>query len=265
MSPNVGNLTNPIPWLYAMGITLPRMLAMFSIVPLSGGNMLPIMIRSCIAGILCIPILPGLVEVLPPLPFQPVLLVGTIVKEAVIGFALGMLVSIPFLAFESLGLLIDNQRGATIASSIDPLHGNEASPLGLFTQQVFVVLFLVLGGFHLLLDLMYQSYALWPPQAALPPFSPHMPAILLAALDRLIRLAVLFAAPAMVTMLLSEVGLALVAVFSPRFEVFFLAVPIKSALAFGILILYLNILFESASLSVTELTNTLHLMKGMFQ
>jgi len=56
----------------------------------------------------------------------------------------------------------------------------------------------------------------------------------------------LFAAPAIVAMFLAELGLALVSRFTPQLQVFFLAMPIKSALALLVLVLYMSTLFEYA-------------------
>ena len=45
-------------------------------------------------------------------------------------------------------------------------------------------------------------------------------------------------------MFLSEIGLALVSRFVPQLQVFFLAMPIKSALAMLVLLLYMTTLFD---------------------
>jgi type III secretion protein T len=47
-------------------------------------------------------------------------------------------------------------------------------------------------------------------------------------------------------MFLAELGLALVSRFAPQLQVFFLAMPIKSALALLVLVLYMSTLFEYA-------------------
>jgi type III secretion protein T len=48
----------------------------------------------------------------------------------------------------------------------------------------------------------------------------------------------------MVAMFLAELSLALVSRFAPQLQVFFLAMPIKSALALLVLILYTGTLFD---------------------
>ena len=47
-------------------------------------------------------------------------------------------------------------------------------------------------------------------------------------------------------MLLAEIGLGLVSLTVPQLQVFFLAMPIKSALVFLVLVVYMGTLFEYA-------------------
>ena len=61
---------------------------------------------------------------------------------------------------------------------------------------------------------------------------------------RLVHIAVLLSAPAIVAMFLAEIGLALISRFVPQLDVFFLAMPIKSALAILVLLVYLPTLFD---------------------
>jgi len=63
----------------------------------------------------------------------------------------------------------------------------------------------------------------------------------------------LFAAPVLVAMFLAEVGLALVSRFAPQLQVFFMAMPIKSALAMLVLMLYASALFDHAAGQVQTL------------
>ncbi|MNL71828.1 flagellar biosynthesis protein FliR [compost metagenome] len=67
----------------------------------------------------------------------------------------------------------------------------------------------------------------------------------------------LYAAPAVIAMFLAEVGLALVSRFAPQLQVFFLAMPIKSALALLVLVLYTKVLFGFAWESVADISDAL--------
>jgi type III secretion protein T len=167
-------------------------------------------------------------------------------KEYALGFLMGYGVSWLFWAVQTAGDFIDNQRGAAIASSIDPLQGHEASPLGNLFSQAFVTYFFSVGGFLLVVKLLYTSFSAWPVMRGLPLLSPELPALALQIMDSGMRLMFVLAAPVIAIMFLAEFSLAIVSRFAPQLQVFILAMPIKSALALMILIFYSVTMFEVA-------------------
>ncbi len=96
-----------------------------------------------------------------------------VVKEGVIGFVLGYLVGWIFWAVQSAGALIDNQRGAAIAASIDPMQGQETSPLGILFSQAFFAYVYAAGVILPVLGLLYQSCAIWPATVVMPAIAPN--------------------------------------------------------------------------------------------
>lgn len=168
-------------------------------------------------------------------------------KEYAIGFVLGYIIGWIFWAVQSAGALIDNQRGAAIAASIDPLQGHETSPLGILFSQAFLTYVYTTGAMLPLLGLLYQSYQVWPATRGLPILSPQFPELALAVADNALRVTVVIAAPVVAVMFLSEFALALVSRFAPQVQVFILAMPIKSALAIFILIFYFSRLLPYAN------------------
>jgi type III secretion protein T len=251
-------------FLVALSYTQPRTLALFSALPIFNAQLVPGMIRMGIAagvGVLVAPmIMPAVHEHL-----SAVQLLMMICKEAFVGFALGYALAIPFWAFEAVGFLIDNQRGASIAATLNPLTGNDSSPLGILFNQAFIVFFFVCGGFLLILDVLYGSFALWPVAQWTPKLRPDTVPLLLAQLDHLVRLTMLYAAPVVVAMFLAEIGLALVSRFVPQLQVFFLAMPIKSALAIIVLIVYAATLFDAGRDSIDDISGILPLLQRQWQ
>lgn len=241
----------------ALALTQARILAMFLTLPLFSQQLMPGLIRLSVAGALGLVAVPMLQSQAASVELSMPLLLLMLVKEAFIGFVLGYLAAIPFWIFEAVGFLIDNQRGASIAATLNPATGNDSSPLGILFNQAFIVFFLLAGGFSLLLGVLYDSFQLWSVVAWTPHLTADSVAVLLGQLDRLVRMAMLLAAPMLVAMFLSEIGLALVSRFAPQLQVFFMAMPIKSALAMLVLMLYASTLFE---LGVTEVETLLKIM-----
>jgi type III secretion protein T len=165
---------------------------------------------------------------------------GYFAKECAIGILLGYIIGWIFWAVQAAGTLIDNQRGAAIASSIDPLHGHETTPLGTLFAQAFLTYAFVTGAILHLILLLYQSYVIWPAGRMIPIPPEGFPALMLAVADNGMRLMAIIAAPIVAIMFLAEFALALVSRFAPQVQVFILAMPIKSALAVLILIFYFS-------------------------
>ena len=99
-------------------------------------------------------------------------------------------------------------------------------------------------GFSLLLGVLYDSFLYWSVTQWTPKLDMDSIPLMLQQLDQLMHMAVLLAAPVLVAMFLAEFGLALVSRFAPQLQVFFMAMPIKSALAVRVLMLYAATLFE---------------------
>ncbi len=250
-------------FLMALAFAQPRTLAMLAALPIFHPQMVPRLMRMGVAAGISMVVAPTLMPHLQQgLPVAQMVLV--LCKEAFIGFVLGFALAIPFWAFEAVGFVIDNQRGASIASTLNPLTGNDSSPLGILFNQAFIVFFLVSGGFLLMLGLLYDSFQLWPVFHWSPTLRADTVPLMLAQLDRLMTLCMLYGAPVIVAMFLSELGLALVSRFVPQLQVFFLAMPIKSALALMVLVMYMATLFDLGHGALEDLRAIVPFLQGQW-
>ncbi|MDB5840442.1 MAG: EscT/YscT/HrcT family type secretion system export apparatus protein [Herminiimonas sp.] len=243
------------PELIAMAYTLPRMFAMFSLLPMFNRQALPVLLRAGVAASIAVFIVPTLVEPANAVDRTGFEMLAVIVKEAGLGFIMGFIIAIPIWAFEMMGDFIDNQRGASIAQTLSPMTGHDTSPLGDLFSQACVIFLFISGGFLLIVASIIDSYRIFPVFAWWPHFDVSTPTFLLGLLDRLMRLAVLMGAPVIIAMFLSEVGLALVSRFAPQLQVFFLAMPIKSGLAIFVLAVYTGTLFDFAGIEMADIGN----------
>lgn len=186
-------------------------------------------------------------------------------KEYCIGFLLGYLVGWLFWTVQAAGGLIDNQRGASMASSMDPLQGHETSPLGILFSQAFLTYVFVIGAVLPVLGLLYQSYTIWPITRAVPVISSEFPVYMLALADKALRLVVVLAGPIVAVMFLAEFALAMVSRFAPQIQVFILAMPIKSILAIFVLIFYFSVLLPNAASQLNGLQGYAAQLYGMLR
>jgi type III secretion protein T len=223
---------------------LPRLLTAMLLIPVLGRTMFPGLLRVGVAITLGLILIPMVVETMPRETFDPLKSFGIVIKEAFLGALIGYSVAALFWAVEAVGFFIDNQRGASIAATLNPLTGNDSSPLGILFNQAFVVFFMLSGGFLVFLGMLYESYRLWPVFEFIPRFNEAGMNAIVNQFQYMLKLGLLLAAPAIIVMFLAELGLALVSRFAPQLQVFFLAMPIKSAIALLTLVVYVGVMFD---------------------
>lgn len=234
-------------YLMALLISIPRIYGFLITAPILSPGAVPRLARNSIILILCLPIVPVNLANAEGIDRTLATVAYFFAKEFAIGFVFGYMVGWIFWMITAVGDFIDNQRGAAIASSIDPLQGTETSPLGNLFSQAFVTYFFSIGGMLIILQILYNSYALWPVTEALPILSPDFPVLILGIFDHAMRAMFVLAAPIIAIMFLAEFALALVSRFAPQIQVFILAMPIKSGVAIAILVFYCNLLFPYAA------------------
>ncbi len=210
-----------------------------AICPALTDSMIPGSARKCIVVAFSAIAVPFILRQMPPdITMNALMVYGA--KEAVIGFLLGFFSAIPFWIAENVGNFIDNQRGATMGEVYSPLSGTQVSTTGIFFTQIMTTLFFISGGILLLLGAIYGSYKIWPVFEHLKGMSPDTPKYMLDTLDHMMGTTVVLAAPVIIVMFLATLGLGFVNRTAPQLNVFFLSMPIKSALGIFMLILYLQ-------------------------
>ncbi|MDL4454979.1 type III secretion system export apparatus subunit SctT [Klebsiella michiganensis] len=234
-----------IAWLPVLGLCMLRPLGVFLLVPLlNSANLGGILVRNALLLMIALP----LVRVYPEWPLPDTSLwgyLGLAAGELCIGLMIGFCAAIPFWALDMAGFTIDTMRGSSMASVFNPLLGGQQSSLfGLLFTQVFNVLFLISGCFNQLLRAIYHSYLTFPPGGLLNYHASAL-AFLSAQWQLMYELCLRFAMPAMVVILLVDMALGLINRSAQQLNVFFLAMPIKSAFALLMLIISFGFAFNS--------------------
>ncbi|WP_434626738.1 type III secretion system export apparatus subunit SctT [Chromobacterium sp. CV08] len=219
-------------WVAAAALGFARVAPVFFILPFLNSNVLTGMVRTAVAMMVALGLWPH-----PPLAqaaFQALPLMALLMREAAVGLLLGCLLAWPFWVFHALGSIIDNQRGATLSSSIDPANGVDTSELANLFNLFAAAVYLQGGGMGLMLDVMRQSYQLLDPLGdGLPPLAP-----VLGLLNQIIAKSIVLASPVTAALLLSEAVLGLLSRFAPQMNAFAVSLTVKSAVALLIMLLY---------------------------
>jgi type III secretion protein T len=220
------------PYLLGGALGALRLAPMFFLLPFLNSGVLAGAPRQAIIILTALFLWPHPPEVLPA--FDAVLYLGLIARELTIGLALAILLAWPFWAMHAMGSLIDNQRGATMSSSIDPVNGVDTSELSNLFNLFAAVIYLQAGGMTLMLQTVTESYRLFDPlQLAMPQWRTVIP-----VLNQVMVKAVVLASPVVASMLLCEVLLGVLSRFAPQLNAFAVALSVKSAIAFAVLLIY---------------------------
>lgn len=164
-----------------------------------------------------------------------------IIREIFAGLLIGYVAFLFFTIVQTAGGLIDLQMGFAMANVIDPFTGASAPLLGNFKYMLMMIVFLSVNGHHYLLTAIMNSYEWLPLDNKL--FETYYGGNITEFLTRTFAdtflLAVQISTPIIVSLFLTDFGLALLARTAPQFNVFVIGIPIKILVGFAILILLL--------------------------
>ncbi|MDT7837959.1 type III secretion system export apparatus subunit SctT [Aquabacterium sp. OR-4] len=229
--------TQPADAALTLGLSAMRVATAFLLLPLFTQDLVPALVRNAL--FLALGMLGLLVQDLQPLRLGPWQWAQAYGLEAMMGAALGFLFGGLMWSFEMAGQLIDNKVGATQAQVQDPMSGHQTSLSGAFLARLASWVFMASGGFMLFAALLLDSYALWPL---------HGPWQLLPAgrlafeheFGRMLRMALLVAAPSLLLLYLVDGVLGLVNRYAQQLNVFSLSMSIKSVVGHLVLLLQMG-------------------------
>ncbi|WP_223811804.1 MULTISPECIES: type III secretion system export apparatus subunit SctT [unclassified Pantoea] len=233
--------------LYSTALASARLFPAFILLPWLNSSVVP--------GVIKFPLVLLLGSALWPFPGEAIYqlheayLLLLIFKEVVIGLILAIFLCFPFWVMHAAGSLIDNQRGATLSSTISPMSGVDTSELANLFNLLAVALILQAGGALTFVQVMHNSYQL------LPPLDPELPFLsdILRFTGATLLNAVKIAAPVITVFLVTEVILGLLSRYAPQMNAFSLALVLKSFIGFLILLIYLGPTLSSELLRIEKL------------
>lgn len=227
----------------SVALTLPRLLAMFAVVPFLSGQMLTGWVRSGLILMLALFMSPVAGEMPMSFTLPGWLLIAA--KEAVIGLLLGLGFGIFIWAIQSVGDLIDFQTGSGNASFFDPAAGHENGPTGEFLGWLAITLFVSAGGLLAMLGVVIDSYRLWPVATFMPDMGGVLEQFAIRQGGTLFLWIAKLAAPVILVLLLVELGAGLIGRAAPQLNVFTAVQPLKSLMATMMMLLFLHVVYES--------------------
>ena len=168
-----------------------------------------------------------------------------VVKEAIVGLTLGLVVYIVFSAVQIAGGFIDFQMGFAMANIVDPQTGAQSPLMGQFFNFLLLLVFLAINGHHLVLDGIFYSYQFLPLDQFFPSFGDaESVEYSMKLFVAVFAVAFQMSAQIIATLFLVTLALGITGKTVPQLNIFVVGFPIKIAVGFILLIIMMGVMVE---------------------
>jgi flagellar biosynthetic protein FliR len=209
-----------------------RVAPLFVMAPVLGSARAPNLVRALLVVALAAAVVSASGAALPAVPASLGELVLLGAGELAVGAALAFGLAAAFAAFLFAGRLLDVQFGFGIASLIDPLSRAPAPLLGTALNLAAVSVFFAADGHHLLIRALALSLEQFPPGS---PIGELRLSAVAAQFGVMFVFGLALAAPALLAVLLLDLGFALASRTMPQMNVFIISIPFKIVLGLVVL------------------------------
>lgn len=206
-----------------------RLSAMLAVAPVFSARTIPVRVKAGLVILVAWISLPMVAEQGGTVPDSVLAIAMLAVKEAIIGFAFGLVAQFLFAAVQTAGAFIDVTAGFAVSQTLDPASNVNVSVLGRWYNLIAVSTFLALGGHQLLVAGVVRSFTLAPPLA-----DPDIGVVVqgvLAAADDILLVVVQIGAPVIGALLVTDVTLGVISRAVPQMNVFIVGLPLKIVVA----------------------------------
>lgn len=218
--------------LLVAALIMARTVTMVVMTPFMGGKLVPTEVKMGLGAMITILVWPlarvGVGDEIPVSAFPFLVLM---IKEVFVGFVFGYFNSHLFWAMDMAGRLIDTSRGTSMSEVQDPHSKQRVTPTGNMYVQVFLCIFVGIGGHHVFLDGYFDSFATLPVHRGLNFTDGTFNAFFVESLilvARLWSLSVIIAAPILAATFITDVVFGILNRVAPQLNAYFMSMPVKA-------------------------------------
>ncbi len=166
-------------------------------------------------------------------------------KEFLVGYAIGVLFSLPIWLVENIGNLIDAQRGEDFGATVNQITQSPSSSIAKLLAQGFNVYFVTANGLLFFISFIAKSFLVIPQDKLT--FNLHASQeIIIHLFSSYFYWLIILALPVIFLMFILEISLGIFSSFIQQLNVTVISMPIKSLVALFILVFYLEVLYHVA-------------------
>ncbi|QUJ68693.1 flagellar biosynthetic protein FliR [Photobacterium sp. GJ3] len=194
--------------------------------PFFGDGAIPIWVRLLFAlsiSILIAPLMPAMPAV-DPLSVKAIMLAF---EQAIWGVFFGFLLHLLFTTMTMLGQIVSMQMGLSMAIMNDPVNGMSVALLGRMFLMFSTLLFLALEGHLLVIDILVQSFYIWPVGSGISEATLHQ---VVSMVSWMFASALALSMPAIISMLLANISFGVMNRAAPSLNVYALGFPMTMLL-----------------------------------
>jgi flagellar biosynthetic protein FliR len=222
------------------GLVFARVSAMIMAMPGLGDTPAPVRVRLAFAVLMCLVVAPVVSPGLPQVPPSTGELMGDLIREVLIGLAIGAILRIFLAAMATAGEVISIATSLSFAQTANPTQATTNTTLATFLSLMAMVLIMVTDLHHLFIGAMVRSYTLFPYGHA-PPVG-DFAQLAIRTVGGAFGLGLQLAAPVLAFSLIFNIATGLVGRAMPQFQIFFAATPLQVLLGLSLMALSLGVM-----------------------
>lgn len=222
------------------GLVFARVGALTMTIPGIGETPTPMRVRLAFAFLLALVVTPIVAPTLPQVPPTVGELGGDVLREVIIGLAIGAILRVFFTAMATAGEVISLSTTLSFAQTANPTEATQNTTLASFLSLMAAVLLMATNLHHLFIAAMVRSYTLFPYGHAVP--VADFSQLMVRTVGQAFALGVQLAAPVMAFSLIFNIATGLVGRAMPQFQIFFAATPLQVLLGLSLFALSLGVM-----------------------
>lgn len=204
---------------------LARISAFVFILPVMGNRSIPVVAKVGLSGFLTVFLFSIMKGTMRPLPEETLAYVMVIVKEVLVGLTLGFITRFLFAGVQIAGEAVGRQIGFGLARVMDPGFQEQTSLISEFQLLFVFLIYLAIDGHHFLLEGLFESYRKIPVSGFIAGRGVEEHVVQMAS--QMFVSGVKISAPVIAALILTTVGLGLLARTVPQMNVFIVGLPLR--------------------------------------
>jgi flagellar biosynthetic protein FliR len=222
------------------GLVFARVASLVMTMPGLGDTPAPVRVRLSFAVLMALVVAPVVGPTLPPVPPTLGELAADLIRETMIGLAIGAILRVFLAAMAIAGEVVSIATTLSFAQTANPTEAQQNTTIATFLTLMAMVLIFATDLHHLFIGAMVRSYSLFP--YARPPPVGDFAELAIRTLAAAFALGIQLTAPIVVFSVIFNVATGLVGRAMPQFQIFFAATPLHVLFGLSLLAISLGVM-----------------------